>query len=262
MPSGQSYTTSFANSILSGSNQFSRRWGANNSNDSVDPYITGYSFIYFRHFPDFSALMPKNMKIQPGQAKKALHSSCTSVVVPGATLNKAEFNGLGGIKFFYPTNADWDNTVSLRFTEWSGAPIHNIIHAWVKMISDYRSGINVSPSPPTKANFTASMLYWTTKPDGVSVDFHSLITGMFPVKDPSDQFGHDFTTIDKLELDIDFSCDVIYQEDFTYEECSKQALAYKSASETFRTTTYMENDGAEGTAAGGILGNVLGGLVT
>lgn len=225
---------SFNSSIMEDSvlhNQFSRRWGSNNPATAVDPYITGYHFIKFRHFPSLTNMLAEaGHSYAEGGEKRVLESSVTSVTIPGATVNKAEFQGLGGIRWFYPTNADWDNTITLRFTEWAGAQIHAIIHAWVKMISDYRAGVmrtnQETNTAPTKADFTASMFYWTTRPDGLSVDYHSLATGMFPTKDPTDLFGHDLTAIDKLELDIDFSVDVLWHESFTRRLCQEFANVY------------------------------------
>lgn len=242
------FTNSF-NHLSNGGNMFSRRWGANSESFAVDPYITGYHFIKFAHFPNLTSMLPSTSSMNLAQIKNALCSLCTSVTIPGATLNKAEFTGLGNIKFFYPTNADWDNTVSLRFTEMSGAPILRIFHAWTQLICDYKSGINYADYV-TKSNYTASMYYWTTRPDGITVEFHSLITGMFPMKDPTDQFGHDLTTIDKLEIDIDFSCDIIYQEDFTYAACSSYAQEYRSGSADFRNVVYPSSDSAEAAVGG------------
>lgn len=248
------YTNSFSH-ILGGSNQFTRRWGANSGDAGVDPLITGYHFIHFAYFPDFTSLLPTNISMNIGQIKYALHSVCSAVTLPGATVNKAEFTGLGGVKFFYPTNVDWDNTVTLRFTEMSGAPIHNIIHAWVKQIGDYRSGINMSATKTAKANFTASMYYWTTRPDGESVEFASLITGMFPTKDPTDQFGFDVNTYDKLELDIDFSCDVVWQESWVYDQCQTLAQQRKTGALGFVQKTYATQDSEDGGTGAGSQSN-------
>lgn len=232
---GNSYTDSFSQ-ITDGINPFTRRWASNNKGTAVDPLVTGYCFVKFMDLPTRlpDHMLPSSKIRSVGEIGKALASSCTSVTLPGATQNKAEFTGLGGVKFFYPTNKDWDDTVSLRFTEWSGAPIHHIIHAWGKMIADYRTGVNNSTPPARKGNVTGSMYYWTTKADGVSIDFHCFIVGMFPMMDPTDQFGFDITTIDKLELDIDFSCDMVYQEEWTYNKCSELALAYKNGVGTQR----------------------------
>lgn len=252
----------FNGTVLSGNNRFSRRWGSNNSDVAVDPYITGYHFIKFQHFPNLDTVLSE-VATQYDSVTNVLESLVTSVTIPGATVNKAEFQGLGGIRWFYPTNVDWDNTITLKFWEMSGTPVHSIIHAWVKMIGDYRAGVtravpSVTGKTPTKSDISASMYYWTTKPDGFSVSYHSLATGMFPTKDPTDMFGHDLTAIDKLELDIDFSVDVLYHEGFTRKQCQALASTYSGAFTSGKpVVTYMNDDASpdKGTPAPSIKGS-------
>lgn len=247
-----SFTTSFE-VIKNGANPFSRRWGSNNASSAVDPYITGYCFVKFKHFPSLSNIISEsdNPALSNEQAVNVLTSLVSSVTIPGATLNKAEFSGLGGIKWFYPTNADWDNTITMKFREMAGAPVHAIIHSWVKRICDYRAGImrtdnSSTGGSPTKSDFTSSMYYWTTRPDGRTLNYHSLATGMFPTKDPTDMFGHDIEAIDKLELDIDFSLDVLYHEKFTYDACYGFANDYANKFSTDNILKYGKDDEAAG----------------
>jgi len=218
--------------ITKGSGAFSRRWASTHGGNAVDPYITGYFFINFSYLPNLlSYVNQSNSGASPystlSDIKNAMHSSCTSVTLPGGTVNKTDFNGLGNIKFSSVTNVEYDNTATLRFTEWSGAPIYKIIHGWVKMIRDYRSGVSpLQTGGVTKADWAASMYYWTTKPDGKSVDTAFALTGMFPLRDPIDMFGHDLTAIDKLELDIDFNVDVLWEESWVYNKCEELASQY------------------------------------
>jgi len=214
------------NAIKSGSGAFTRRWGSS-AIDAVDPYITGYFFIRFTNFPDLIPILNQMYSDNPYSSgidmKNALQSSCTSVTIPGGTVNKTDMYGLGGIKYGYPTNVEFDNTISLRFNEWQGAPIYRIISAWVKLIRDYRSG---SATATTKSDFAASMYYWTTAPDGKSIATAFLFTGIFPMRDPADQFGHDLTANDKLETDIDFNADVMWQEKSISDRCQRYANEY------------------------------------
>ena len=46
-----------------------------------------------------------------------------------------------------------------------------------------------------KENYGATLAYWTTKPDGVTVEFAAIYTGMFPTKDPMDLFSGDVIKI-------------------------------------------------------------------
>jgi len=208
---------------------FTRRWAAN-SGDAVDPYITGYFFTKWAHFPSlgdmYNTTYPSDDAFRgTADVKNALTSSCTSVTMPGGTVNKTDLYGLGGLKYGYPTNVEYDNTLTMRFTEWQGAPIYKIIASWVKVMRDYRTGV---ATYNTKSNFAASMYYWTTAPDGVSVASAFLFTGLFPLRDPSDQFGHDLTANDKLETDIDFNVDVVWQEEYITNKCQGFANTAKS----------------------------------
>jgi hypothetical protein len=155
-----------------------------------------------------------------------LESSCLSVTPPGGTLNKTEFTGIGGIKWSVPTNVDYTNTVTVKFLEFTHLPIANIMHAWVRMIRDYKTGtthLNDNDSAYTKSAYAGSMLYWTTKPDGVTVEYSAAYTGMFPGKDPQDLFTSDVTAIDKLEIDMEFNVDWIWHEAWVHTKAQSEA---------------------------------------
>jgi hypothetical protein len=221
--------------MTSGDNNFSRRWGGTRVK-TVDPYITGYHFINFVYLPStLEANVTGSFKnlggLNAGAIKNVLASACLSVTIPGATVNKAEFNGLGNIKFAVPSNVDWDNTVTIRFLESSGLPILGIMHGWVRMIRDYRAGVSAlsEQGQYTKSNYAATMYYWTTEPNGKQVEYHSCMTGMYPLKDPTDQFGHDITAYDKLEIDIDWNVDYLWHEAWTESDCQSLAEKYWGA---------------------------------
>jgi hypothetical protein len=218
--------------MTTGSNNFSRRWGTTSS--SVDPYITGYHFVHWAYLPQAlgdhvaHAGAPTGASISTGEIKNILASSCLSVNIPTATVNKAEFQGLGNIKWAAPANVEWDNNCSMKFLETSGLPIFSIMHGWVRMIRDYRAGVsplaaNGGVYAYSKPNYSATCYYWTTQPNGLHVEYHSCMTGMFPTKDPTDLFSHDITAYDKLEIDIDFNLDYLWHERWTFDKC--QALS-------------------------------------
>lgn len=241
------------------SNRFSRRWGT--TANYVEPYITGYHFVRWSYIPtDLAAnvthagVSTMGGGIQQSEIKSTLESSTLSVTLPGGTVNKAEFNGLGNIRWAVPTNVDWDNTCTCRYLEASGLPIHGIMHGWVRMIRDYRAGVSTIDAEAgqyNKSTYAGTMYYWTTEPNGKYVEYHSCLTGMFPAKDPTDQFGHDITAYDKLEIDIDYNVDYLWHEDWTYTTCQGYADTYwanwggLSASSTINTYG-SANDGNEG----------------
>lgn len=216
--------------LISGSNKFTRRFGGNTLGNSVDPYITGYCFIKMAYMPEpISAYMRESSTVYPPismnktDISNVLESSVLSVTLPGGTMNKAEFQGLGGTKYAVPTYQDIDNTFSMRFTEFQGTPIMNIIRAWTKMMRDYRSGVSRITPIYTKSNYAGSMFYWTTLPDGVTIQYASLLTGIYPTRYPSDLFGHDITNIDKLEIDVDFNVDYLWEENWVSARCAEYA---------------------------------------
>lgn len=221
-----------------GFNKFSRKFGT--EGNSVDPYITGYHFVKFN--------LPQNVYYvantkKPGMfgngladINNLLASLCLSVNIPGRTVNKVENIGLGGIRWSAPSNVDEDNTISVRFLETQDIPIHTIFSAWVRLIRDNRSGVSLlrtnqpvsSNSSYTKANYSGSLYYWTTTPNGMDVQFSSCYTGIFPMKDPSDLFGHDLAANDRLEIDIDFSTDYCWMENWVRQKCLQFSNDYSS----------------------------------
>ena len=208
-------------------NQFDRNFGGT-TKGVADPYISGYHFISFVKIPDsltkyVSRGDGKNHGIgTKAEIQNTLAASCLSVTPPGGTLNKAEFTGLGGTKFSVPTNIDYGNTITVKFLEYSSLPIMSIIGGWVRMIRDYRTGTSQldgsGDSEYTKSNYAGSLLYWTTKPDGRSVEFSALYTGVFQTKDPMDLYTGDVTAVDKLEPDIEFNVDWIWHEDWVHDK--------------------------------------------
>jgi len=206
-----------------------RHFGGSSASIVADPYISGYHYIKWTG-------LPKNLvqfvKTGDGQLaggsltdstiKTFLESSALSVTSPGGTLNKTEFTGIGGIKWAVPTNIDYTNSVTVKFLEFSHLPVLSIISGWVRMIRDYKTGVsalNGDAEEYTKSNYAGTMFYWTTKPDGYTVEYSACYTGMFPSKDPQDLYTGDVTAIDKLEVDIEFNCDWIWHENWVHTAC-------------------------------------------
>ena len=151
-------------------NAFTRKWGGTVT-DTVDPYISGYFFTHWSYLPQYLGLSVSNAG-GPDQISNTrdcgqiLQASCLSVTIPGATVNKAEFTGLGGVKWAAPTNVEMDNTVTMKFLEFGALPILAIMHGWVRLIRDYRTGVTQvmtnGPDDYTKSNYSGAMYYWTT----------------------------------------------------------------------------------------------------
>ncbi len=207
------------------SNKFSRNFGGT-TKGVADPYVTGYHHIFFTTIPsgvsNFMTGSADAMDIS--SIKNLLAGSCLSVTPPGGTLNRVEFTGLGGTKWAVPGNIDYGNTVSVKFLEFNGTPIADIFHAWIKLIRDYRTGVTdlaeqSNLSGYSKSTYAGLMYYWTTAPDGKTVEYYAAYDGVFPTKDPQDLFSSDVETVGRMDIEIEFSLDYIWHEPWVRNKC-------------------------------------------
>jgi len=212
-----------------GNNILTRKFGGTNVG-VADPYVTGYHFIWFDKLPPQLTHFITNAGGTSGlssndDCKNVLAASCLSVTPPGGTLNKVEFTGLGGVKWAVPGNIDYGNTVTVKFLEMNKLPILDIMHSWVKLIRDYRTGITDQLTDGdagdgyTKKTYSALMYYWTTAPDAKTVEYFACYDGMFPAKDPQDLFTSDVETVGRLDIEIEFNVDYAWHEPWVYEKC-------------------------------------------
>ena len=206
-------------------NILTRRFGGIKA--SAEPYVSGYHFIWFAELPaklaDYTRNMNSNLQ-SLDEIKNVLAATCLSVTPPGGTLGKVEFTGLGGIKWAVPSNIDYGNTVSVKFLEMSKTPILDIMHGWVKLIRDYRTGITELESGDqgagyTKKTYAGLMYYWTTAPDAKSIEYFAAFDGVFPSKDPQDLFTSDVETVGRLDIEIEFNVDYSWHEPWVFSKC-------------------------------------------
>jgi len=238
-----------------------RHFGGTDASIVADPYISGYHYIHWAQIPDGvvnwvgsgdGELAAQNRLDSVANIASFLQGACLSVTPPGGTLNKTEFTGIGGVKWAVPTNIDYTNTVTIKFLEFSHLPVLSIIGGWVRMIRDLKTGVsalNTDVDSYTKSAYAGTMFYWTTKPDGKTVEYSACYTGMFPTKDPQDSFSGDLTAIDKLELDIDFNVDWIWHEPWVHAKCTEYAAAIANSPSTgFRGGITTADVGTDSTA--------------
>jgi len=224
----------------------------------ADPYVSGYHFSKFVKLPSTlinfvsygDGVKPAEILSSETQISNFLAGSCLSVTPPGGTLEKTEFTGLGGIKYNVPTTVTYTNSLTMKFLEFSSLPVLSIMSGWVRMIRDYRTGASHlagsagSVAEYSKANYAGTLLYWTTKPDGRTVEFSALYTGVFPTKDPMDLYTGDLAAVDKLEVDIEFNVDYAWHENWVHQKAQAAADSYWEAgyADRFRG---QSNAGAE-----------------
>jgi hypothetical protein len=221
-----------------GQNILTRKFGGTKVG-VADPYVTGYHFIWFDKVPPGLSSYISSNGISgissAGEIQNVLSASCLSVTPPGGTLNKIEYTGLGGVKWAVPGNIDYGNTVSVKFLEFNRTPLLDIMHNWVKLIRDYRTGVTDLEDGNegegyTKKTYAGLMYYWTTAPDAKTVEYYACYDGVFPAKDPQDLFTSDVETVGRLDLEIEFNVDYAWHEPWVLTKCQGFADTFVQAS--------------------------------
>jgi len=114
------------------------------------------------------------------------------------------------------------------------------MHSWVKMIRDYRTGVtdkledNADGSGYTKATYAGLMYYWTTAPDGKTVEYYACYDGMFPAKDPQDLYASDVETVGRLDVEIEFNVDYAWHEPWCKTKCETFAKSFMDAKDVVK----------------------------
>ena len=223
-----------------------RNFGGTSNNFVADPYLSGYHFTswYMPNSKAFGSFITGGAT-KPDDAKipSLFDACCLSVTTPGGRLNKTEIQGLGGTKWSVPTNVDYDTSFSCKFLEFNGLPIFKTISAWVRYIRDNKTGTTFvqNKDATEKNNYSATVLYWTTRPDATTVEFAACYSGVFPLKDPQELFQSDVASIEKVELDIEFNVDFVYQESWVYDKAIKLASSYATKINEYRNNLSFEN---------------------
>lgn len=235
--------TSFA---VTDTNILTRKFGGTDSQGVATPYTSGQFFCWFEPLPDMLAsyLMSNDAGVTIADAQRLLAASCLSFTPPGGTLAAIEFTGLGGIKWTVPGNLDYATEFSAKFLEFSKTPMLNIFHSWIKMIRDYRLGIseilqdNDQGDGMMKSNYAATVYYWTTAPDGVSIEYYCCYDGVYPTKDPQDLYSGDVETVGRLDIDQTFKFDYMWHEPWVKAKCQTFATSFTAGNQNITTISY------------------------
>jgi len=212
-----------------GQNLFSRKFGGTNIGTS-DPYLSGTFFIFFDRLPpklsDYVKVMGNSKISSNNEIKNILTASCSGVTPPGGNLNKVELPALGGLHWNVPGGIDYGTSISLKFLEFNKTPILDIVGGWFRLMRDYKTGVTDlidgdDGSGYTKSTYAGLLYYWTTSPDGNTVEFAACYDGVFPVRDPQDLYASDLENISRLDLDIEFNCDTPWREPWVLSKCQE-----------------------------------------
>ena len=209
-----------------GQNILTRKFGGT-SMGVADPYISGHFFAWFDKLPPQLATYASDNRagaMSNSDIQRILAATVLSCTLPGGTLNKVEFTGLGGVKWAVPGAVDYGNTLSLKFFEFQMLPLLSIFHGWIKMIRDYRTGVSDlidgdNGEGFTKKTYGATCYVWTTAPDGQTIEYSAMYDGVFPTKDPQDLFSSDVENIGKVDVEIEFNVDTAWTEPWVLSKC-------------------------------------------
>lgn len=223
-----------------------RNFGGTNSALVADPLLSGYHFTKWI-LPNEGQFIQLGGTETVNSTYKAKANSAISpatildicnlsITPPGGTLNKTEIQGMGGTKWSVATTVDYQTSLSAKFLEFSGMPVFSIIHSWIKYIRDNKTGLtyNTNTAATFKENYAGTLIYWTTKPDGKTVEYAAAYSGVFPLTDPQNLLQSDVATVDKVELDIEFNVDFVYHEDWVYRKAEEFSATYGSEILSFR----------------------------
>jgi len=200
-----------ANATINGaiySNLYSTKFGGTTEPGVADPYLSGYGWVWFKDFP--AEVANYTQGLTQNQCMSALTALAIGYTLPEVTLGTTTQEGLGGLSFSVPTKLEIGHTCTIKFIEMSGTPVYSIIHGWIQYIRDVRTGLAANLNATNKASYSASCYFWTTKPDGQTIEEAYLVTGMFPTTDPIATFNTERATVEKHETDITFSLDNIW----------------------------------------------------
>lgn len=187
-------------------------------NIEQEPFVSGYIFAKFvlprqLFVPSIGPLISKvSSQVGSWVYSSILESTITSINIPSRSLSKTTINGIGGKKWSIPTSVDVGDSINAKFNEFSGTPVSQIITQWFDLIRD--PVYHMSPLKEYNKNeYGGKLLVWITNPTSREIEKVYLMTGLFPMRDPRDLFGGDITNIDRVEIDIEFNVDNVYDGD-------------------------------------------------
>jgi hypothetical protein len=112
------------------------------------------------------------------------------------------------------------------------------------MIRDYRLGISDilkdddDGSGWVKSKYASTLYYWTTAPDGISIEYYACYDGVFPTKDPQDLFSGDVETVGRLDIEQEFKFDYMWHEPWVKSKCETYASALTAAASAVKSYQY------------------------
>lgn len=157
----------------------------------INPFISGYAFIYWVKLPTWFEEDP-DLKYFKTTTQKFMRSfnGITDIELQ----DSQHQSGFAGNEFSVVTGIQRGNTdFTIGFREASGSPIRKLIQKWVTLIRDPNTGISLYPTLYNMEygmkNHTGQLLYIQLRPDVTNtqhnnIEFSVLYTNVYPVNIP------------------------------------------------------------------------------
>lgn len=182
------------------------------TNRYLDPYITGYAFIYWVQLPSwfeqdddlkyFKTLSQKNFRSFNGINGIDLSSSTNNSGFAAREISVAAAINSGNTEF------------QISHNEYSGGVMTKLYQKWVTMIRDPRTGIALYPKlydvEYSSRNHTGQLLYIVTRPDVTNtghnnVEWACFYSSVYPTNVPLDTlYNYEMGNQDTPSVDITF----------------------------------------------------------
>lgn len=178
----------------------------------LDPYVTGYAFIYWVDLPSWFEKDP-DLKYFKQLTQKNFRSFQG---VNGYDLNTiATQSGFAGNEMNYAGDVNRNNTeFSISHKEFSGGVMRKMYQKWFSLIRDPRTGIALYPKlygvDYGARNHTGQLLYIVTRPDVTNTDkqvveYAALYLNVFPTNVPLDTlYNFEIGSQDSPTIEITF----------------------------------------------------------
>lgn len=207
-----------------------RHFGGTNINNACEPYVSGYHFIkwflpqtlqnYIADYAVISTNGQTDLERTTEELGDMLSAACMGFTPAGQGIEFIDYEGSCGVTWNNPYRVNYGKNISIKYIEMSGLPVYKIHKCWFDMIRDAHQGLNEgfeSNVSHIRSNYAGSLLYWTTKPDGCTIEYYAAYSGVIPEKDGGEAFSSDLASIDKLEIDCSYRIDHVWTDKWVYD---------------------------------------------
>lgn len=193
-------------------------------------YTSGYFGVYFQLPDSITGMVGDNIynakeMLSSDNMAHMLASACTGFQPPDRQIEAIDIPRMGGSSWKQAGKMNLTNDVTIKFIEYSGAPISKIIGSWFSQIRKFETGTQFQPN----INYKGHIYAWTVDPSLTTVQRAWCFAGAWPTQDPLTSFDNSIENIEKVELSVQFTCDYPYSDaQWVYTKCQDLNNQFKS----------------------------------